>query len=140
MSDLEYIQAGVRLVAVTYQSKGVDEFKSYFKGDIYLDTEVLCFLIVFFIKHDCFKYNPTINSIERTFYGPNERWIPMWMGFLRPGVWTSVSASKKEGLVGNLEGEGRLLGGTLSLSIVFLFCRILRSKICVTYIICLVFQ
>lgn len=55
----------------------------------------------------------------------------MWMGFLRPGVWTSVSASKKEGLVGNLEGEGRLLGGTLCLSIAFVFQRLLSSTICI---------
>ncbi|GMT14640.1 hypothetical protein PFISCL1PPCAC_5937, partial [Pristionchus fissidentatus] len=79
-------EAGVRLVAVSYQLKGVDEFKPYFKGDVYLDT-------------------------ERTFYGPNERWMPVWMGMLRPRLWTSVSASKKEGLTGNMEGEGRLLGG-----------------------------
>lgn len=58
MSDPQQVQAGVRLVAVTHQSKGVDEFKSYFKGDIYLDTEVFCFRIVFFSKHDFFPYNP----------------------------------------------------------------------------------
>jgi len=31
---------GVKLHAVVHQTLGVDEFRPFFKGDIYLDTEV----------------------------------------------------------------------------------------------------
>ena len=70
-----------------HKSRGANEFKSYFPGgDVYLDT-------------------------ERTFYGPNERWLPHWVGFLRIGTYSNVYKAKKAKIEGNMEGEGRLLGG-----------------------------
>ncbi|PIO69584.1 hypothetical protein TELCIR_08587 [Teladorsagia circumcincta] len=74
------------LVAVVHETKGVNEFKPYFKGDIYYDK-------------------------ERHFYGPNERWLPLWMGFLRIKTYVNMYKTKKAGFVGNTDGEGRLLGG-----------------------------
>lgn len=32
-------------------------------------------------------------------------------GFLRPSVWLSIFRASQKGIPGNLEGEGRLLGG-----------------------------
>ncbi|PIO75835.1 hypothetical protein TELCIR_02102 [Teladorsagia circumcincta] len=78
--------AGIDLVAVVHETKGVNEFKPYFKGDIYYDK-------------------------ERHFYGPNERWLPLWMGFLRIKTYVNMYKTKKAGFVGNTDGEGRLLGG-----------------------------
>ncbi|GMT20071.1 hypothetical protein PFISCL1PPCAC_11368, partial [Pristionchus fissidentatus] len=81
-------EAGIRLVAVTYQTKGVNRFKNDFDGDVYLDT-------------------------KRTFYGPHERWLPHWMGLLRFSLVLPLIASIREGLgrAHDLRGEGRLLGG-----------------------------
>lgn len=71
-----------------HETRGANEFKSWFSGgDVYLDT-------------------------DRTFYGPNERWLPVWMGFLRFGTYSNVYKAKKAKVEGNMEGEGRLLGGT----------------------------
>ncbi|WKX93511.1 hypothetical protein Q1695_011074 [Nippostrongylus brasiliensis] len=78
--------AGINLVAVVHETKGVNEFKPYFKGDVYFDK-------------------------ERHFYGPNQRWIPLWMGFLRVGSYVNIYKAKKAGFTGNTDGEGRLLGG-----------------------------
>ncbi|KAJ1370960.1 hypothetical protein KIN20_032802 [Parelaphostrongylus tenuis] len=78
--------AGIQLVAVVHEVKGVNEFKPYFKGDVYFDT-------------------------ERHFYGPNQRWLPLWMGFLRIGSYVNIYKAKKAGFHGNTDGEGRLLGG-----------------------------
>ncbi|GMS89983.1 hypothetical protein PENTCL1PPCAC_12158, partial [Pristionchus entomophagus] len=79
-------KAGIRLVAVTHQLKGVDAFKPHFDGDVYLDT-------------------------QRTFFGPHGRWMPIWIGLLRVNLWWYTLLSVKEGLWGDLRGEGRLLGG-----------------------------
>ncbi|XGW09113.1 hypothetical protein V3C99_011430 [Haemonchus contortus] len=78
--------AGIQLVAVVHETKGVNEFKPYFKGDVYFDK-------------------------ERHFYGPNQRWLPLWMGFLRVGTYVNAFKAKQAGFVGNADGEGRLLGG-----------------------------
>ncbi|RCN30030.1 hypothetical protein ANCCAN_24202, partial [Ancylostoma caninum] len=43
--------AGINLVAVVHETKGVNDFKPYFKGEVYFDK-------------------------ERHFYGPNQRWLP----------------------------------------------------------------
>ncbi|CAD6192188.1 unnamed protein product [Caenorhabditis auriculariae] len=77
---------GIRLIAVVHEKRGVNAFKPYFKGDVYFDED----------KH---------------FYGPNQRWLPIWMGVLRFGTYLNVWNSKKAGFDGNLHGEGRLLGG-----------------------------
>ena len=37
--------------------------------------------------------------------------MPVWLGFLRVGTYMNVYKAKKEGASGNMEGEGRLLGG-----------------------------
>ncbi|GMR42970.1 hypothetical protein PMAYCL1PPCAC_13165, partial [Pristionchus mayeri] len=48
---------------------------------------------------------------QRTFFGPHERWMPIWIGLMRVRLWWYVVSSMKEGLSGDLRGEGRLLGG-----------------------------
>ncbi|KHJ98628.1 hypothetical protein OESDEN_01382 [Oesophagostomum dentatum] len=78
--------AGINLIAVVHETKGVDNFKPYFKGDVYYDK-------------------------ERRFYGPNERWLPLWMGFLRVSSYWNIYKARRAGYHGNTEGEGRLLGG-----------------------------
>ncbi|KAK5981883.1 Glutaredoxin [Trichostrongylus colubriformis] len=78
--------AGIEMVAVVHETKGVNEFMPYFKGDVYYDK-------------------------ERHFYGPNQRWLPLWMGFLRIKTYWNAYKTKKAGFVGNSDGEGRLLGG-----------------------------
>ncbi|CAB3404676.1 unnamed protein product [Caenorhabditis bovis] len=77
---------GIRMAAVVHETLGANKFKEFFPSDVYLDT-------------------------ERHFYGPNERWLPIWMGFLRFGTYANVYRAKKAKIDGNLEGEGRLLGG-----------------------------
>jgi len=77
---------GVRLIGVVHETLGVEEFKPYLKGDVYFDAE----------KH---------------FYGPNQRWLPLWMGFLRVSTYINAYKTKQEKFEGNTEGEGRLLGG-----------------------------
>ncbi|VDO42790.1 unnamed protein product [Haemonchus placei] len=87
--------SGIQLVAVVHETKGVNEFKPYFKGDVYFDKEdVLLFAL-----------------LQRHFYGPNQRWLPLWMGFLRVGTYVNAFKAKQAGFVGNADGEGRLLGG-----------------------------
>uniref|UniRef100_A0A8R1DY18 Peroxiredoxin-like 2A n=1 Tax=Caenorhabditis japonica TaxID=281687 RepID=A0A8R1DY18_CAEJA len=78
---------GIAMAAVVHETRGANKFKSWFtEGDVYLDT-------------------------ERHFYGPNERWLPIWMGFLRWGTYSNVYKAKRANVGGNLAGEGRLLGG-----------------------------
>uniref|UniRef100_A0A0K0D0A8 Peroxiredoxin-like 2A n=1 Tax=Angiostrongylus cantonensis TaxID=6313 RepID=A0A0K0D0A8_ANGCA len=79
-------EAGIQMVAAVHEVKGVNEFKPYFKGDVYFDK-------------------------ERHFYGPNQRWLPLWMGFLRLGSYINIYKAMKAGFQGNTDGEGRLLGG-----------------------------
>uniref|UniRef100_A0AC34FWF5 Thioredoxin domain-containing protein n=1 Tax=Panagrolaimus sp. ES5 TaxID=591445 RepID=A0AC34FWF5_9BILA len=76
--------AGVQLVGVVHETHGVNEFKPYLNGDVYYD-------------------------VDRKFYGPKERWMPVWLGFLR--LSTYMNAYRTSGTKGNFEGEGRLLGG-----------------------------
>ena len=82
---------GVRLIGVVHESLGVDEFRPYLKGDLYLD-------------------------VEKRFYGPQERWLPIWQGFLRFSTYKNLYEAKKSGFKGNLAGEGRLLGGVYLLN------------------------
>uniref|UniRef100_A0A1I7XWN7 Peroxiredoxin-like 2A n=1 Tax=Steinernema glaseri TaxID=37863 RepID=A0A1I7XWN7_9BILA len=76
----------LQLFGVVHEFKGVTDFKPFFKGDVYFDE-------------------------EKRFYGPNERWLPLWMGFLRVDTYLNTYRAKKQGVEGNMEGEGRLLGG-----------------------------
>ncbi|CAI5440964.1 unnamed protein product [Caenorhabditis angaria] len=79
--------ANINLIAVVHETLGANKFKNYFtNGQLFLDT-------------------------QRTFYGPNERWLPIWMGFLRIGTYINVRKAKEANVNGNLKGEGRLLGG-----------------------------
>ncbi|MDD9139338.1 MAG: AhpC/TSA family protein [Candidatus Cardinium sp.] len=77
-------QRGIRLIGITHEIIDIDAFRPYLKGDIYYDPN----------KH---------------FFGPKQRWMPLWMGFLR---WSSyVNKHQGTSIKGNLKGEGRLLGG-----------------------------
>ncbi|KAL8579302.1 hypothetical protein ACOMHN_010886 [Nucella lapillus] len=77
---------GVPLYAVVHQTLGVHDFAPFLNADdIYLDK-------------------------ERRFYGPQERWM-LLSGFMRASVWINILRNKQKGVDGNLEGEGRLLGG-----------------------------
>jgi hypothetical protein len=78
--------AGFRLFAVVHETKGVEEFRAFFTaGDIFLD-------------------------VERRFYGPRERWM-FWSGFVRASVWSAIYRARAKDIPGNMEGEGRILGG-----------------------------
>jgi len=76
----------VKLVGVVHETKGVEQFKPYLEGEVYFDPE----------KH---------------FYGPKQRWLPLWMGFLRFSTYTNAYKTKQQKFEGNTDGEGRLLGG-----------------------------
>lgn len=76
---------GVELYAVVHQTLGVEEFRPFFKGDIFLDS-------------------------ERRFYGPKERWMFL-TGLMRPSVYMAMYRVSQKGVSGNMDGEGRLLGG-----------------------------
>ena len=75
----------VQLHAVVHETLGVDEFRPFFKGNIYLD-------------------------LEKKFYGPKERWTSLW-SILRFGVLKNLYRVKQKDIPGNMRGEGRLLGG-----------------------------
>jgi hypothetical protein len=77
--------AGFQLYAVVFQRTGVDQFRPFFAGDIFLDE-------------------------QRCFYGPRERWMFL-TGIVRPSVWSNIFRARGKGIDGDLEGEGRLLGG-----------------------------
>lgn len=83
MPDLEAHR--VQLHAVVHETLGVDEFRPFFKGNVYLD-------------------------LEKKFYGPKERWTSLF-SLLRLGVLKNIYRVKKKDIHGDLRGEGRLLGG-----------------------------
>ena len=85
----ELTQAGVPLVAVVHEALGVEEFKPFFSGPIYLDQ-------------------------EKNFYGPKER-RTLLLAFLRLDSWVNIYKSKKKGTHGNYKGDGTLLGGVFVL-------------------------
>lgn len=74
----------IRLVGIIHETIGVSDFRPYFKGDIYYDPA----------KH---------------FFGPKQRWMPYWMGFLRLSTYINAYKARKVG--GDNKGETRLLGG-----------------------------
>ncbi|KAE8283960.1 hypothetical protein D5F01_LYC17287 [Larimichthys crocea] len=78
---------GVPLYAVVKEDVGteVQNFRPYFQGDIFLDE-------------------------KRRFYGPRERKMGL-LAFLRVGVWMNGLRAFKNGFVGNVLGEGFVLGG-----------------------------
>jgi hypothetical protein len=77
--------AGISLYAVVHELLGVEEFKPFFDGTVFFDS-------------------------ERRFYGPHERWAPLTALF-STSVWKNIFRARGKGLEGNLKGEGRLLGG-----------------------------
>jgi len=80
----ELTKLQVPLYAVLHETLGAEEFKQFFSGPIYLDT-------------------------EKTFYGPKERRM-LLLGFLRLETWLNIRRSKALGTPGNLKGDGTLLG------------------------------
>lgn len=82
----ELDQRGIPLIGVVHETMGVEEFKPFFKGDIYLDD-------------------------QRKFYGPFERWENILVGFLRVQTWINLYHAQSGGFHGNMDGEGRLMGG-----------------------------
>ncbi|KAF1373613.1 hypothetical protein PFLUV_G00240740 [Perca fluviatilis] len=80
-------ELGVPLYAVVKEDVGteVQNFRPYFKGEIFLDE-------------------------KRRFYGPRERKMGL-MAFLRVGVWMNGLRAFKTGFMGNVLGEGFVLGG-----------------------------
>uniref|UniRef100_A0A3B4ZP32 Peroxiredoxin-like 2A n=1 Tax=Stegastes partitus TaxID=144197 RepID=A0A3B4ZP32_9TELE len=80
-------ELGVPLYAVVKEDVGteVQNFRQFFNGEIFLDE-------------------------KRRFYGPRERKMGL-LGFLRVGVWLSGLRAFRGGFVGNVLGEGFVLGG-----------------------------
>ncbi|KAM7381328.1 hypothetical protein PAMA_012266 [Pampus argenteus] len=80
-------ELGVPLYAVVKEDVGteVQNFRPYFKGEIFLDE-------------------------KRHFYGPRERKMGL-LAFLRVGVWLNGLRAFKNGFIGNVLGEGFVLGG-----------------------------
>lgn len=76
---------GFDLFGIVHENRGVEAFRAFFKGPIYLDA-------------------------ERKFYGPKERWM-LFSGFIRASVWSAFFRARGKGFEGNMKGEGRLLGG-----------------------------
>ena len=82
----KFSEKNFSLYAVVHENLGVEEFRSFFKGDIFLDK-------------------------EKRFYGPHERHMGLLKGLLTPSVWSSAFRAYQKGVSGNLQGEGRILGG-----------------------------
>uniref|UniRef100_G3NGZ8 Peroxiredoxin-like 2A n=1 Tax=Gasterosteus aculeatus TaxID=69293 RepID=G3NGZ8_GASAC len=80
-------ELGVPLYAVVKEDVGteVQNFQPYFKGEVFLDE-------------------------KRRFYGPRERKMGL-LAFLRVGVWMNGLRAFKNGFMGNVLGEGFVLGG-----------------------------
>ncbi|TNN03275.1 hypothetical protein fugu_000304 [Takifugu bimaculatus] len=80
-------QLGVPLYAVVKEDVGteIQNFRPYFQGEIFLDE-------------------------KRRFYGPRERKMGL-LGFLRVGVWMNGLRAFRSGFMGNVLGEGFVLGG-----------------------------
>jgi hypothetical protein len=95
---------GVRLIGVVHETLGVEEFRPFLQGPIYYDEKVSRFLEIFLLKLELHKF-------QKHFYGPRQRRLPHWMGFLRVSTYLSGYTSHKAGYQGNMIGEGRLLGG-----------------------------
>lgn len=80
-------ELGVPLYAVVKEDVGteVKNFRPYFQGEVFLDE-------------------------KRRFYGPRERKLGL-LAFLRVGVWMNGVRAFRNGFVGNVLGEGFVLGG-----------------------------
>ncbi|KAK2820654.1 hypothetical protein Q5P01_023613 [Channa striata] len=80
-------ELGVPLYAVVKEDIGteVQNFRPYFKGEVFLDE-------------------------KRRFYGPRERRMGL-LAFIRLGVWMNGLRAFRKGFMGNVMGEGFVLGG-----------------------------
>uniref|UniRef100_A0A4W6C4R4 Peroxiredoxin-like 2A n=1 Tax=Lates calcarifer TaxID=8187 RepID=A0A4W6C4R4_LATCA len=140
-------ELGVPLYAVVKEDVGteVQNFRPYFKGEIFLDEKVDFFFffslsewvycVVSFLKPDsaslaasrlvntlksfriCEKLvqmsmndSVVLVCVQRRFYGPRERKMGL-LAFLRVGVWMNGLRAFKKGFMGNVFGEGFVLGG-----------------------------
>ena len=79
-------KADIALLGMLHEEKEeeVEEFRDFFKGDLYFDA-------------------------EKKFFGPTERRI-LWTGFFRLAFWLKVFETKGKEVPGNLKGDGTLLG------------------------------
>ncbi|KAG7492567.1 hypothetical protein MATL_G00015750 [Megalops atlanticus] len=80
-------ELGVPLYAVVKEniSTEVQDFRPYFAGEIFLDE-------------------------KKRFYGPRQRKLGL-LAFLRLGVWKNGLRAFRNGFLGNVYGEGFILGG-----------------------------
>lgn len=83
----ELDELGVPLFAVVKEDIGteVQNFRPFFKGEVFLDE-------------------------KRRFYGPRERKMGL-LAFFRLGVWMNGLRAFRNGFMGNVFGEGFVLGG-----------------------------
>ncbi|KAI1887062.1 hypothetical protein AGOR_G00202160 [Albula goreensis] len=79
-------ELGVPLYAVVKENIGteVQDFRPYFAGDVFLDE-------------------------KKRFYGPRERKMGV-LAFIRLGVWKNGLRALRNGFLGNIYGEGFVLG------------------------------
>ena len=87
MSKLEPTLSNINvpLIAVLHEELGYEDFRPFFKGEVYFDS-------------------------AKAFFGPVERRLFL-LGFLRIQTYISGYQARKSGTPGNLEGDGTLLGG-----------------------------
>lgn len=81
----------MKLYAVVKEDTGIEvqNFKPFFKGEIFLDS-------------------------KKRFFGPRERSMGL-LAFLRIGVWINGLRAFRNGFIGNVFGEGFILGGVFVL-------------------------
>ena len=75
----------ISLIAILHEEDGHEDFKPFFKGNMYFDS-------------------------SKVFFGPIERRLFM-LGFLRIQSYISGYQAYKNNVQGNMKGDGTLLGG-----------------------------
>lgn len=91
----DFAALGVKLVAVVHEANGVDKFRPYFggEGNIFLDSDR--------------------SLMKALWLGKGDGYLGI-IGMVLPSVIRNARRAKaKKGLKGNMEGEGRHLGGLL---------------------------
>ncbi|KAI6186681.1 Selenoprotein U [Aphelenchoides besseyi] len=71
----KFDRKNVKVIGVLHELEGAEEFRPFLKADLYFDPE----------KH---------------FYGPSQRWLPFWMGFLRVSTFYNAYLTKKANVKG----------------------------------------
>uniref|UniRef100_A0A915MS72 Peroxiredoxin-like 2A n=1 Tax=Meloidogyne javanica TaxID=6303 RepID=A0A915MS72_MELJA len=74
-------EKGVKVIGVVHETLGVEDFRPFLGCS------------------DALYFDP-----EKKFFGPEQRWLPLWMGFLRLSTYINTYKTKKAGFVGNLDG------------------------------------